>query len=304
MNKKILYFSVIIGALIISSCGTQKRIAATAETSKTTRETIETDSATLSILQAEMVKKLGQQTVDSSLNKKIVSLLSTLQNDLGKIQQTVDAVDFFLETKKNFRLNNYEDDVKSYITRLDSFKLQKKTRDRIYQLLDEAVKMEAFQKYGMGAFFEPGIYRIAPAGFNSVNQSFQPAIDSMSAVSNRYPDIKRTAHLVIVGYADATPITTGTKLYNELKSYMKQTDSESVQMNQALSDLRANELLRNLKIIMRTSASRFSNYNQLKIAYSSYGRGQALPFNNITDYTENDERRRVVVFYWAILPEL
>ncbi len=303
MIKKILYASVIIGAFI-TSCGTQKRIAATTEKNKTTRESINADSIALSGLQAEMLKKLGQQGVDSSLNKKIVSLLSTLQDDLSQIQQTVNAVDFFLETKKNFRPNNYEDDVKSYVTRLDSFQLQKKTRDRIYQLLDEAVKIQAFQKYGMGAFFEPGIYRIAPAAFSSVNQSFQPAIDSMSAISNRYPDIKRTAHLVIVGYADATPITPGTKLFNELKSYMKQPDPQSVQMNQTLSDLRANELLRNLKIIMKTSASKFSSYNQLKIGYSSYGRGQALPFNNITDYTDNDERRRVVVFYWAILPEL
>lgn len=303
MIKKILYATIIIGVLI-TSCGTQKRIAATTEKSKTTRESINADSVALGDLQTEMLKKLGQQGVDSSLNKKIVSLLSTLQDDLSKIQQTVDAVDFFLETKKNFRPNNYEEDVKPYVVRLDSFQLQKKTRDRIYQLLDEAVKMEAFQKYGMGAFFEPGIYRIAPAAFSNVNRSFQPAIDSMSAISNRYPDIKRTAHLVIVGYADATPITPGTQLFNELKNYMKQPDPQSVQMNQVLSDLRANELLRNLKIIMKTSASKFSNYNQLKIGYSSYGRGQALPFNNITDYTDNDERRRVVVFYWAILPEL
>ncbi|MCH5715310.1 hypothetical protein [Niabella hibiscisoli] len=154
MIKKILYVSVIIGALIISSCGTQK-IAATAEKSKATRESIDADSAALSNLQTEMVQKLGQQGVDSSINRKIVSLLSVLQDDLSKIQQTVDAVDFFLETKKNFRPNNYEEDVKDYVRRLDSFQLQKATRDRIYQLLDEAVKMEAFQKYGMGAFLSP-----------------------------------------------------------------------------------------------------------------------------------------------------
>lgn len=302
MMKTLLYFSVVIGA-IFTSCGTQKRIAATTEKKEVIQESISKDAAALSNLQQEMAKKMDNQTVDSSLNRKISSLLSTLQANLHQIQQTVDAVDFFLGSKKNFRPNHYEEDVKSHITTLDSFQLQKKTRDRIYQLLDEAVKMEAFQKYGMGAFFEPGIYRIAPAAFSSVNQSFQPAIDSMSAISNRYPDIRRTAHLVIVGYADATPITPGTKLYNEIRSYLKTKDPASEQMNQALSDLRANELLRNLKIIMRTSASKFSSYNQLKIGYSSYGRGQALPFKNITDYTDNDERRRVVVFYWAILPE-
>jgi len=300
---KTFYTSLIIG-ILMTSCGTQKRMAAASEKNQIARESISTDSASLSSLQAEMMKKLGQQSVDSSINKKIISLLSALQNDLGKIQNTVNAVDFFLETRKNFRSSHYENGVKTYMVQLDSFQLQKKTRDRIYQLLDEAVKMEAFKKYGMGAFFEPGIYRIAPSAFSSVNRSFQPAIDSMSAISNRYHDIKRTAHLVIVGYADATPITPGTALYNELKGYIRQPDPNNEQLNLALSDLRANELLRNLKMIMHTSAPQFSNYNQLKIGYTSYGRGEALPFNNITDYTDNDERRRVVVFYWAILPEL
>ncbi|MCH5715309.1 hypothetical protein [Niabella hibiscisoli] len=126
----------------------------------------------------------------------------------------------------------------------------------------------------------------------------------MSAISNRYPDVKRTAHLVIVGYADATPITPGTKLYNELKSYMRKDNPESEQMNQALSDLRANELLRNLKIIMKTSASRFSNYNQLKIGYSSYGRGRPYHLITLQIIRKMMNAEEWSYFYWAILPEL
>lgn len=82
MIKKTIYASIIIGALI-TSCGTQKRIAATSEKNRITRESVNEDSVTLDNLQAEMVKKLGKQSVDSSINRKIVSLLSDLQDDLN-----------------------------------------------------------------------------------------------------------------------------------------------------------------------------------------------------------------------------
>ncbi|MCH5600475.1 hypothetical protein [Niabella ginsengisoli] len=191
-----------------------------------------------------------------------------------------------------------------YISQLDSFNQNRIKRDRIYELLNEAVKVKAFEKYGLGAFFDPGVYKIAPSGFNLLSRSFLPAIDSMAALSNRYTDVKRSIHLVIVGYADALPFSTETALYKELKNYLNVDDPSKEQLNLALSDLRAAELLKNLKMIMRDNASKFTSFNQLAVGSTSYGRGEALPFKNVTNYTDNDERRRVVVFYWAILPEL
>ena len=56
--------------------------------------------------------------------------------------------------------------------------------------------------------------------------------------------------------------------------------------------------------MMKNNVSKFANLQQLTVGYVSYGRGEALPFKNITNYTDDDERRRVVVFYWAVLPEV
>jgi len=299
---KYLYIPLFLGAFI-ASCGTQKKMASAHQKAQEAKGMINDNLETLNKVESDVDAKMNNQTVDSLISAAFSDVISELRNDLEKNQKTVAAVEFFLTKRSNFVGSDYKADVKQRLNELDSFRLKSKTRDRIYGLISEAVKMNAFQKYGMGTFFNPGIYRISPSAFGAVSNAFGPAIDSMAALSNRYADVKRTAHLVIVGYADGVPITPGTGLYTELKNYLSISNPKNPELNQALSELRASELLRNLKVIMRDNAVKFTNYDRLDIGYMSYGRGQALPFKNITDYTDNDERRRVVIFYWAVLPD-
>lgn len=300
--KKYLYYIPLLLGVFLASCGMQ-RMTSARQKAEEVKGLINNNLETLKKVESDVDQKINNQTVDSLISTAFSDVISELRNDLEKNQKTVAAVEFFLEKRSNFAGIDYKADVKQRLNELDSFRLRSKIRDRIYGLLSEAVKMNAFQKYGMGTFFNSGIYKISSSAFGAVSNAFSPAIDSMAALSNRYADIKRTAHLVIVGYADAVPITPGTGLYKELKNYLGISNPTNPELNQALSELRASELLRNLKIIMKDNAVKFTNYDRLDIGYMSYGRGQALPFKNITDYTYNDERRRVVVFYWAVLPD-
>ena len=297
-------FTLITISVLFTACGTQKRLATATERSQTAKEHLANNNKQLTELESKVAIKLNNKEMDTSINTQIASIINKLKQNLDSTQRTIDAIDFFLNEKKNFRPKLYESSISPLVSQLDSFELQKKTRDRIYQLLTEAVDVKAVERYHMGAFFEPGIYRMAPKTFNDINKSFSPAIDSIAALSNRFADIKRTAYLVIVGYADATRITPGTALYNELKYLIKVDNPQNSQLNQKLSDLRSQELLRYLKLIMQNNASKFKNYNQLRLGYLNYGRGEELPFKNLKNYTDNDERRRVVVFYWTILPTL
>lgn len=305
MDRKFLYICIcLLSVILVASCSTQKRMASVAQKVQDARNLINEDSETLKKLQREIQQKADDHIVDSLINITFTAVISDLRKDLEKNQKTVAATEFFLKKRSNFTKGRYEANVKQYINELDSFHLKNKTRDRIYELLSEAVRVNAFYKYGMGTFFEPGVYKIAPSGFGIVSSAFMPAIDSIASLSNRYTDVKRTAHLIIVGYADGVSINPGTNLYAGLKKYLGTTDPTNAELNRALSDLRAGELLRNLKIIMKNNAAKFASQDQLSIGYISYGRGQALPFKNITDYADKDERRRVVVFYWTVLPDI
>src|SRR5690606_4598564 len=132
-----------LGMVMLSSCSIQKRMAATAEKNKMVREMMHADAAKLDHLQVEMTKKAAANDIDSSITNRITTIITTLQQDLNQIGKTVDAVDFFLQKKKNFRAHPFEDFVKAPVTQLDSFQAHKKTRDRIYQLLNEAVSIHA-----------------------------------------------------------------------------------------------------------------------------------------------------------------
>lgn len=294
---------LIVVSVVAVSCGMQKRIAETAEKNRATKEAIKGNTATLNDVNATASEKLSNQSMDTSISGNVSSTVSSLYAQLEKTQRTVDAIDFFLTKKSNFTPRNYNARVKPYVEQLDSFQIQRKTRERIYTLLSDAVTATTFQQHKMGAFYKPGAYKMPTQDFTAVSGMFLPAIDSMAALSNKYADVNRTIHLVIVGYADATKISENSKLYTELKDYLKASEPQPGQLNLALSDKRAQELLRNIKTLVRDNASKFKGYNHLKIGYLSYGRGEELPFKTITDYTVDDDRRRVVVFYWAILPQ-
>lgn len=288
--------------LLLTSCGSQKRLASANQKAQAAKKTIEDNAARLAHIERIADNKLDSASLDSTLTGKITEVVGKLKSNLNKIAETVNAVELFSQKKSNFNERNYYTSTKQYIDRLDSFQASSNTRDRVYQLLTEAVNIKAFSQFEMGAFFESGAYKIPPTAIQRLSSSFQPAIDSIILQSNKYADIQRKAYIVFVGYADAMPINPGSNLYQELGQYLKIEEPASNQLNDMLSNLRAGELLRNMKILMHNNAQKLRGYNKLSIDYVGYGRGEAIPFKNITNYSDDDSRRRVVVFYWSILP--
>lgn len=301
----LLYIGFFCSLFALASCGSQKRLADASQKVQTAKKIIDENNEKLAQIHAVADKKLDSAALDSTITAKIDQVIERLRVDLNKIAETVDAVELFSHKKSNFNERNYYSNTKQYIDRLDSFQKNNYTRDRIYQLLSEAVTMKAFSNYEMGAFFDPGAYKVPPTALQKLSTSFQPAVDSIILQSNKYADIKRKAYLVFVGYADAMPVNSGSALYSELSSYLKKIEQPSrQQLNEMLSNLRAGELLRNMKMLMLNNASKLSGYNKLSIDYVGYGRGEAIPFKNLSDYKADDDRRRVVVFYWSILPDI
>lgn len=300
-NKTGLFF--IITIVMLASCGTQKRLLQSAQKAREIKENMLKSSVKLDSLQKQVSLQKNDSVKDSVLSGTINSIIVKLQRDLDKMGESVSAVELLTQKRSNFNEHNFYNSTVKLINRLDSFQAAGKSRDRIYQLLNEAVKAEAFHEFDMGTFFELGAYEIPLTAVNKINGPFKPAIDSMIQLSNSYSDVAHKIYMIFVGYADATPINTDSDLYNKLKRFLPPgSEPDKEVLNRTLSQLRANELQRNMKLIIAKTAHQFSNYNSLNIGYVNYGRGEELPFKNITDYRTDDERRRVVVFYWSVLP--
>lgn len=289
---------------MLVSCGVQsrlnnaKRIAQLAE--KNVKDEQQQIDSTLNVAK----DKLSKGEVDSTIKLEFENVLSKLAQNLASIESRIAALDSFLNDKSSFRGHKFKSGPSVNIAQIDSFNLLKEKRDTIYKLIQESVSSKAFSLFKMGAFFESGVYRIPPSASTYINNAYRPILDSIQRISNKYNQIPRSARLVFVGYADASPIAEGSSLYNELSRYSTTAAPPSAELNRVLSQLRANEMVRHMKIIVGNNSSKFESLPTLKISYHSYGRGEAYPNPSITDYRKNDERRRIVMCYWSILPDL
>ena len=45
------------------------------------------------------------------------------------------------------------------------------------------------------------------------------------------------------------------------------------------------------------------NLTKLNFKFYGYGQGETYPSKKITNYQEDDERRRIVLIYWSVIPD-
>lgn len=294
---------VLFLSLVLISCGSQKRITQAKQKIQIARQSAAAEAKTIDTIDKKTAEKLEKREMDSVIINEYNIVLHKLNEYLKSIESKMDNIELAMQDKSNFRKSAYKQNLAKQMALIDSFNLAIKKRDHIYELINEAVRMKAFNLFDLAAFFGAGKYKIPPGGFEKLAASFLPVIDSIAYLSNKYSNIQHTTRIVFVGYADGMPVGEGSALYNELAEILNQKSPSKQDLNKILSDLRANELLNNTKEVLQNNAAKFTYYNQLKIGYSAYGRGEELPFKTIKDYKEDDERRRIVLFYWCVLPD-
>ncbi|MBK7098095.1 MAG: hypothetical protein IPH58_06745 [Sphingobacteriales bacterium] len=296
-------FVVFLLAVVLVSCGTQKRLTHAKQVVEQAKQIQASENQSLNTFTLDIEEKAEHSETDSIINNEYHIVLKKLDENLKKIEKKISLIELSMQDKSNFKKAAFNKQLARELAFVDSFNLSVNKRQEIYTLLREAIKMKAFSLVDLAAFFGSGKYRIPVDHFDKVRVFVEPIIDSMAAFSNKFKEVPHIARMVFVGYADAIGVKEGSELYNELAWFLKQEAPTKEKLNMVLSDLRAKELLAKTKTIMTGNVNKFSNYNHLKIGYSGYGLGEKLPFKSIKDYKEDDERRRIVLFYWCILPD-
>ncbi len=296
-------FIVFLLAAVLASCGTQKRLTHAKQVVEQARQHQVSENQSLNTITTSVVEKAEHSETDSTIYNEYQMVLKKLDENLKNIEKKVSLVELSMQNKSNYRKAAFNKQLARELAFVNSFNLSANKRQEIYTLLREAVKIKVFSLVDLAAFFGPGKYRIPVNHFDKVREFVEPIIDSMAAFSNKFKEVPHIARIVFVGYADATGIKEGGELYNQLIWFLKKEVPTKEKLNLVLSDLRAKELLAKTKTIMTENTNKFSNYNHLKIGYSGYGLGEKLPFTSKKDYKEDDERRRIVLFYWCILPD-
>ena len=287
---------LLTAAIFMSSCASETKIFKAKNKLSGFEKQIQKESAEVQDLKKEAYKKLQANKIDSNILDRIEKKLGKLDTARLMANQLKEILKDEKKTKWNYR--------SIVLPVLDSLKKindQYAQRLTLYLMIKEGLSVANYKLFDLAAFFGPGKYQIPPEKVEKA-ALFEPLIDSLMLFANKYSQYPRTATVVILGFADGTGVNPG-ELYNTLLDSLKKPQASKEELNKKLSELRAEELSKQLTGLYLKKASGFKEVDKLKMEYVYQGKGEAWPISNIKDYTVDDERRRIVLCYWIVLPD-
>ena len=245
--------------------------------------------------------KLDENKIDSILNQRFTTRLEKSSKEMDSVGKEIGMLDSLMSKKSDFR-KSYKKIIVPKLALLDSFRKENSKRSQVYLMLEDGLNISAYTLFDLAAFFGPGKYMIPEDKLDMATVAFSPMVDSIIIFSNKYKNIPRAATLIILGFADGTGFSQG-PLFDTLAGKIGRRDVTKEELNQQLSELRAEELISLLtfQFIKRTPI--IENYELLQVEYLGQGKGEQYPLRTIKDYQVDDERRRVVLCYWAVIPK-
>lgn len=247
-------------------------------------------------------EKLNENKIDSNINKILSGRILKYQHRFDSVEVEIAYIEALMKSKRAFR-KAYKKKVIPSLNKLDSMYTLNKGRFAVYMMFDDALNTNSFALFDLAAFFGPGQFSIPQEMEATSLNTFSPLIDSLKLFSNKYKDIRRTATLIILGFADGQDINRDSDLCDTLVMKVGDPTATKQMLNQKLSELRADELIRLLTKLFLQKLPQFEKFETLNVEYIGQGKGEQYPMRSIKDYREDDERRRIVMCYWSVLPD-
>ncbi len=246
-----------------------------------------------SILKTGNISVAAAQTIDTRL-KAYQSELDSVAVEISTLRTQIEDQAYFGNNIKT---------IKAKVFLIDSI-VNKKVSYQIYvfRLIEDGFTKSKRTMFNMAAFFGPGGYTIPENKYAMAEQYFGVILDSLIEFSNKYPDIIRKAQISVIGYADATNISKKSSVYPILTKQLNKENATREELNQALSALRAADLSKFMEWMVKKRGIEFTGFDKIIFEILESGEGENYPDPKITDYKTNDERRRIVVLFWSVLP--
>jgi hypothetical protein len=293
---------IITAAVLMSSCVSNKKIAAAKNKLTGFEEQLQKENGEVKNISTRADTKLQANKIDSNILNRIDKKLPKITAKLDTAQLMANQLKEIFNDKKSTR-KKYRSIVLPALDSLQKINDQYAQRLALYLMINDGLNVADFKQFDLAAFFGPGKYQIPLDKVDIAALSFEPLIDSLMLFANKYSQYPRTATLVILGFADGTGITPGGELYYTLLDELKKPQAEKEELNQKISELRAKELIKQMTSLYIKKATGFNEVDKLNIEYIGQGKGEALPVSSIKDYGIDDERRRIVLCYWVVLPD-
>jgi hypothetical protein len=166
---------------------------------------------------------------------------------------------------------------------------------------DELLAANTFAKLNTAVFFGSGQYKVEN---NTIAEKMLGSVtEEVLSFAAKHSDRALHASFIVLGYADEEDFTSGGELYKDLAQKITTQSPDRVHLNVEMSNRRASSITNIIRDQYRLQRSNYPVAN-LSSSFISIGKGEQLPAGKITDYKPIDERRRVVLIYWSVLPKM
>jgi hypothetical protein len=300
LTKKIITGIFFITAIVLlTSCFSSKKNALIKKL-ETAKSLAKDDAAKIGAMLQKKDEKANEEKIDSLINVNITNNINTHKAQLDTFSNSMSFIDSVISTGKLFRKNKAE--IKAKLKLIENYMANSNVRLRRFQMIDEGLDIAEQKLFKLAAFFGGGKYEIPAEKVNDAKNSFSAILDSVANFYNKYNDLDKKATIVILGYADGTGFNKEGPTYKALVALINNGEPSKEKINQKLSELRANNIANLLEIMLAERIPNYSTIEKIDFEYLQQGKGEEYPSKKITNYTIDDEHRKVVLLFWNILP--
>lgn len=168
-------------------------------------------------------------------------------------------------------------------------------------MLQRVYNINTFTTFSSAKFYLTGQYKIAPEYKKNILQDLEPLLNEI--IETFKNDSKKSIKVVIAisGYSDGQNVSISSPLYSDLANKLGYQNPTQEQLNQKLSELRAESLASLIEIAVNEKKENIKDKIQINYDIRFFGRGTQLP-SEISDPQKDDPRRRVVKVMWDVNP--
>jgi outer membrane protein OmpA-like peptidoglycan-associated protein len=283
----LFYGIVIVG---FSSCIGSKKINQLNSRIEQKNSALQQLISKLDSMQVQLATKINAGETDSITSRKVTIFLDSVKKEAAAEVKNNSQTPFTKLSRTDYKIINGQIIVANQ-------KIGKQIED--VDLINDLMHQATMEKFKTAAFFDVGKYELPANMVTSAKKAFTPVFDKMMSFAAKYPRKQLQATMVVLGFADEQGYAEDSPLYKDLASAIQSAEPTRQQLNIEISKRRAT----NISKVLKEMSDNMLVVQKFEIQFIAQGRGEHRPNPSITNYTADDERRRVVIIYWGVFPK-
>lgn len=305
MNKQtiiFLFFCVLLGA-----CGSNRNISNKLTQSLNNQAVIEKQLQELAKqinVQREQELKKGdiEETISANIEQKTAVVETKSRTRYDELKTLLDSIQILYRDSVANRAE-LDRKIKRSVASIESGVMTVRSETQEMELIKNYLGETTMNRFNSAQFFPTGGYKIPEDFIPRAEAAFAPVLDQVIGFVKKHPGKELIATIITRGYADETPVGKNSPMYPKLKEMSGSDNPGRQAMNKALSYLRAEEMGNLIRGMLVKRKMADTDLQRIQITLMVEGRGEEYPNPEIKNYKPNDERRRIVAFYWSVLSQ-